>query len=220
MPDTPTVEPLQDAPATPQVESTQPPPDDATPAAQEAAPAKGLPPPLMKIPVFQALLAGAPPAVSLKLKGHEDRDDVKLITKNADTLQKAGFGFYRSMSGQFGVMFNAFHIHPQDIQAADAAGKLQAVAPDFDEINHAMSKAGRAHPLLNVQRVPTTLASPTLQAPPQASSGKLPLAPPPPPSVARKLATQRILSLNPGAPTSGPSPGAGRLQNAIMKPVI
>ena len=50
--------------------------------------------------------------------------------------------FYRSLSGQRGVMFNAMRIHPQDIQAADKAGKLlSSVAPDFDLVNHEVGKS-------------------------------------------------------------------------------
>jgi hypothetical protein len=156
----------------------------------------------------------------MRVKGAEDRDEIKMVSENKEAILGAGMGFYRSMSGQLGVIFNALKIHPQDLQAADKAGKLPVVAPDFDTINHEVSKLNLTHPIRNAQPPPAQFASPMSTAAPQAASGMLPLVPPAPASVARKLAAQRILNMQAGAPTSGPEPGAGRLLNSIMKPVV
>ena len=174
---------------------------------------------MIKVPALQALLAGAPPAVSMTLKGSEDRDEVKMLAEHKDELLKAGFAFYRSMSGDLGVMYNSLRIHPQDLQAADKQGKLRALAPDFDLVNHEVAKMGLKHPI-HFATPPTGLAAPTATTPPQAASGALPLTPPPAAAVQRKLAQARIMNLQPGAPTSGPEPGGGRLLNQVLKGVV
>ena len=209
----PVVEPVDpNAPQAPPVEPTQ----EAAGATDTPA---GLPPDLLKIPALQALVAGSPAAVSMKLKGSEDRDEVKMVSENAQGLQQAGMGFYKSLSGEYGVMFNALRIHPQDLQAADKAGKLLTLAPDFDAVNHAVSKSGLDHPALHASAPPRTPAAPTSgQSAPQMASGKY--MPPMPASAVRKLVQQRIMNMQPSAPTGGPSPGAGVLANQIMKPVI
>jgi len=213
----PAVEPLASAPPPPAtVEPTQPPASSET-----ADTGEELSPELIKIPAIQAVLAGSPPAVSMQIKGSEDREEVKLVSENKDALLASGMGFYRSLSGEIGVMFNGLKINPQDIQAADKAGKLLSVAPDFDLVNHEVSKSGTNHPVLRAGR-PGAQAAVSVYAasPPQSASGQLPLVPPAPASVARKLTAQRVMNLQAGAPTSGASPGAGRLLNSIMKPVV
>ena len=218
---TPVIEPSPQAPAAPPdavTPQTMQPTPEAPPEAPEP-PQGGLPPDLIKIPALQALLAGAPPAVSMKLKGSEDRDEVKMLAEHKDELLKAGFAFYRSMSGDLGVMFNALRIHPQDLQAADKQGKLRALAPDYDLVNHEVAKMGLRHPIHSAT-APTGLATPTSTTPPQAASGALPLTPPPAAAVQRKLAQARIMNLQPGAPTSGPEPGGGRLLNQVLRGVV
>jgi hypothetical protein len=218
MTQTPTVEPLaapQAAPTVAPSAATPPPPETPAEAAQ------GLPDELLQIPAIQGLLAGAPAAVSMKIKGSEDRDEIALISENKDAVMAAGMGFYKSMSGEIGVMFNALKISPEDLRAADKAGKLETLAPDFDKVNLEISKSGEKHPILNASAPAAQFASPaSTQTPPQAASGSLPLVPPAPASVAKKLASQRAANLTPGAPSSGASPGAGRILNSIMKPVV
>jgi hypothetical protein len=174
----------------------------------------------MQIPAIQAVFVGSPPAMSMTLKGSEDREEVKLLTESKDTLIGLGFGFYRSLDGKTGVMFNGMRIHAEDLKAADKAGKLRTIAPDFDILNHEVAKAGPAgHPVLSAKPM-TGFATPTSAAPPQAASGSLPLMPPPSAAVQRKLAQQRVMNLQPGAPTSGPVPGAGRLLNQVLKQAV
>lgn len=213
---TPIVEPVAAAPA---VQQTPPPaaPPAAPPATDEDG--DGIPDELLQIPAVQAVLAGAPPAVSMRIKGLGEREDVKSIVENKDALLGAGFAFYRSINGDLGVMFNAMRIHPEDIKAADQQGKLRQVAPDFDLVNHEVAKLGPDHPVRNAT-APSGPAAQASSAPPQSSSGQLPLMPPPPASVQRRLAQQRVMNLQPGAPTSGPAPGAGRLLNSVLKGVV
>ena len=204
-------------------QDSQTPPQEAPTASPAGAPEAGtpapLPPSLLKVPAFQGLLAGAPPALSMKVKGSEDRDEVKMVRKNAEALQEAGMGFYLSLNKEYGVIYNQLRIHPADLVAADKAGKLLVVAPDFDAVNHEVSKSGGNHPAIHatppVAAIPAAVSA---QSPPQMASGKF--SPPLPASAARKILQQRIANMQPSAPTGGPMPGAGVIANQVAKPVI
>jgi len=195
-------------------------PEQAAPATPEEA-AQGLPEELLAIPAFQGLLAGAPAALSMKIKGSDNREEIELLSKNKEAVTSAGMGFYKSLSGEIGVIFNALKISPEDLVAADKAGKLLTLAPDFDKVNHEVSKSGEKNPVLNASEpVGQYAASTAAETPPQSASGNLPLVPPAPASVAKKLAAQRVMNLKPGPPSSGSHPGAGRILNAVTKPVV
>src|ERR1035437_5582840 len=102
----PVIDPANPQAAPPDQTTANQPAPPAPPGAQpEAAAPEPLPPTLLKIPAIQALVAGSPAALSMKLKGSEDRDEVKLVTKHAQGLQQAGMGFYQSLNKEFGVMF-------------------------------------------------------------------------------------------------------------------
>jgi len=194
-------------------------PKNGAPAPAEESPdqAGALPPELMQIPVFQGLIAGQPPAVSLTIDDFEKRPEAELAIKNKDALMQAGFGFYRSLQGGQGVIFNQLYIHPEDIKQADKAGKLQEVAPPFDVVNSAISGAGAANPILTHKGPPGALPQPTGAAPPQFNA---PMMVPPPSRSQTKLAADRGKQAGAGSPTSGPAPGRGRLLNELLKPVV
>jgi len=196
-----------------------------------------LPDKLLHLPAMQALMAGNPPAVSVNIKTFEKNPAAKLISSNKDLLLQAGMGFYRSLSGSIGVIFNQMHIHPADLQAADRAGKLGLIAPSFDVVDHAVHKSGVTNPVLNQHHVPNGFKPAMLPQPPQIADETPPgMAPgatgnppapmaapsvkPPAASIQRKIMGQRVKNLSPGAPTSGSQPGAGRLMNQIMQPVV
>lgn len=188
--------------------------------------AEALPHDIVKMPTFMALIAGAPPALSARIgKGHENNPSFEVIKKHKDALQKAGFGFYKSLSGDFGVIYNSLYIHPEDILAADKAGKLQQVAPPADAVHHAIGKSGLANPVLRVSNLPGAPAQRKSLAPPQTASGMLPvpsqsLTSGPSAGVQNKTQNARLSALNASGPLTGPSPGAGRLLNQILKPVV
>ena len=217
MPDlAPVVEPIA-APA-PVVEPITPAAPEA-PEAEEAAPEAALPDALIQIPAVQAVFAGTPPAVSVKMKNTGSRQEIKTIVENKDALLEAGMGFYRSLSGELGVMFNALKVSGEDLKAADKQGTLRSLAPDFDLVNHEVSKLGIDHPAFNTAEPVGAPAAPVSAVAPQSAGGQLPLMPPPPAAVQRRLAQQRMKNLTVGAPTSGAAPGAGRILNQILKPV-
>jgi hypothetical protein len=205
-------------PTQPQAGDPSTPPVDTPPVDTPQEQAQGLPEDVLKLHPIQALIAGTPAAVSMPVKEFSKLPEAEALVKNADALKAAGFGFYRSLNHDTGVVFNALHVHPQDLQAADKAGKLESIAPPWNHVAHVISKAGLTHPALHSRGVPQSAATPTPVAPAQAGSGQLPK--PEPASAAKKQATARLLALQPGNPTSGPAPGAGRLLNSILKPVV
>lgn len=215
------------SPITPQV----PPQSQAAPAPAEEAPpedspaqAKSLPDELLRLPGMMALISGAPPALSLRIKDKDNRDDVKLISQHKDALQQAGFGLYRSLSGEFGVLFNQLFVHGADIQAADKMGKLEEIAPPADAITHAVGKSGLQNPALSGQARPTGFATQKSVGAPQSATGTLPQpqisASPASGSAQNKTQSARLKNMVVGGPTTGQAPGAGRILNTILKPVV
>lgn len=188
---------------------------DAT--AVEVAPTEApeLPDALNENPLIQAVTAGAPPAVSGSIEEFSKRPETKLLTEHRDTLFEAGFGLYRSLDGGTGVLFNQRFINGEALKQADQAGQLQQVAPPFDTVEGEISKSGLKHPSL---KPPSgqAMAQPPPPAVASATSAPAPL----PASAQRKGLTAKISNVQPGSPTSGPVPGAGRLLNNILKPVL
>jgi len=182
---------------------------------------KGIPPEVLKIPAIQALLAGAPSAVSAPIKEFESRAEGKLIVKNAPILQQAGFGMYRSLSGETGVLFNQVHMHADDLVNADKAGKLAEIAPSFDSVNDAVAKSGKDHPILKSQGVPNGFRGPSMPTPPQMNPPLAAPQPMPGPGPAQLQANRaRLANMAVGGPISGASPGSGRILNNITKSAI
>jgi hypothetical protein len=188
-----------------------------------------LPKDLVQLPVMQALMTGKPAAVSAHLKGFENREEADLFREHKKKLEQAGFGFYKSMSGHLGVLFNYFHVHPADLQAADKAGKLEQIAPPYDVVHKAVANSGHTNPVLSVNSLPQGMAQAMQQPPPQASAGIAPGQQPTPMAgpvkqasggVQRRLMNARVAAAQPGAPTSGPVPGQGRLMNTILKGIV
>ena len=211
------------SPITAPAAAPAPAPDDTVDQPEEQA--ASLPHEIVKMPTIMAMIAGAPPALSARIgKGHDDNPAFEVIRKHKDSLQKAGFGFYKSLSGDFGVIYNSLYIHPEDILAADKAGKLQQIAPPADAVRHAIGKSGLANPILRLQNVPGGPAQRKSIAPPQTASGLLPVpslsAAPASAGVQNKAQNARLSALAPSGPLTGPSPGAGRLLNQILKPVV
>lgn len=176
-----------------------------------------LPDELIQIPAMQALVAGAPPAFSDVLANFEKRPEAKIIAANKDPLMKAGFGLYRSLDGAQGVVFNQLFVSPDEIKAADQAGRLAELAPPFEELNATVAQSGPNNPVLSGGERPTGFKGGPGAAPAMPPMGS---APPPPASEQTALATKRANNMALGAPTTGPAPGAGRLLNSVLKPVI
>lgn len=231
MPDTLPVVP---APGQPPAPAAPAPDAAAAPEDNSQAPtAPQLPPDVLNIPFVQGLLAGAPVAVTDQLKAFDKKAVGKTVLENLDALQQAGFGFYKTMDGKRGVIFNQLHISPQDIVEADKAGKLHLIAPDLDQVDHEIGKSGRHNPLFKVSKVPGGVPTPASGGVAQQGSGQLPdasqgqpgaiqqaLSQPAATSTQNKLLTARLKNLQPSAPTGGPDPGQGQILNAVQKQPI
>lgn len=195
------------------------------PAGPPAAPeddSAGLSPDLVQIPAMQALLAGSPAAVSVPIAGFEKTPEGKAIVSNKDSLLDAGVAFYTSLSGDLGVMFNRMFVSDAEIKAADSAGKLAEVAPPLANVNQMVGSAGGSHPLLG-ELPPSKGFQPGTPPPitPLPDTGGGPITPASPAKkIQDKVLGAKMLATAPGSPTSGPKPGAGRLLNQILKPVI
>jgi hypothetical protein len=161
---------------------------------------------------MQALMAGSPAAVSANVEAAAQTEFGQMVTQFGPDMQRAGFGFYRSQDGNLGVVFNQLFLPPEEITKADQSGTLTEIAPPLEQVEAAMLKGDpNANPVLTAQ-TPGAPAVPTAGGvPPQAG------APAPTPS---RITTQRKQNLTAGSPTSGARPGAGRVMNEILKPVV
>lgn len=158
-----------------------------------------IPDEILQIPAFAGLLHGSPPAV---FAPREPRmPEFQAIEANAETLVEAGFGFYRPLDDSGTVIFNSQFISPEEIKLADEKGQLSTVATPASELVGAYNAefGGEAAP-----------AAPAPAAP-------VPMSGPAPAPVPGPVTTQRLKNLSPGAPTSGPAPGQGRILNGILK---
>lgn len=181
-----------------------------TPANDSAG--SGVPDEVLQIPAMQALFSGASPALSASLTAFANRPEGKLIQSNKDALMKAGMGLYRGLDGDTGVLFNQVYLSGPELQAADKAGQLSAIAPSFDSVNGEVAKSGSNNPVLNAAQ-PTGFKSAPVPAAPSA-------VPPASAGTQRQAMAARVQNLQPSGPISGPKPGAGRLLNAALTPVI
>lgn len=181
-----------------------------------ASDAGELPEEVLRLPGIQAIMAGAPPAISSPLKGFEKSEEGRLIIENKDPLMEAGMGFYRSLSGDLGVMFNQLYVNGEDIKAADKAGKLLEIAPPAEKVIQDIKKSGKNNPVMNA-KTPTGVKQAAIPVAPQNATS--PVAPAPA-SVQRKAMQARLQNMAPSAPTQGPKPGGGRLLASILKPVL
>lgn len=189
----------------------------------EAAPMEGdqgggLPDELNRIPVIQGILAGAPPAVSAPIVEFSQRPEAQLIKSHLPILQSHGMSLYRSLDGNIGVLFNQLKLSGDQLKQADQGGKLLELAPPWDEVNASVGQSGGGNPVL-AAGAPT--GPPNMPpTPPQMAQAPMSGGKPPSAAVEKKIATARLSNAQPGAPTSGPKPGAGRLVNNILKPVV
>lgn len=184
------------------------------PAPEQAPGASNLPEELVQNPVIQAVMAGSPAGVSGDIKSAQSSEFGQIIAKHSGALQEAGMRFYRSQDGKLGVMFNALKIPPEDIQAADQGGQLQQVAPPFESVEQALLSDPGSNPVLaSDDPSGAAIQGPraALPMPGRGQSGG---------ATGRQLAGDRRRNLETGSPTSGPRPGAGRILNEILKPVI
>lgn len=179
---------------------------NAAPAAPAPAPTEddggaGVPEALAKLPTFNLLLQGKPPAVWASKDS--TAPEVKVFAEHMPELAKLGFGAYITKSQPGAVLFNMAHIDPKQIVLADEKGELSAVAPPIEEVNVAIADGLKASP-------PAPAEAPMPAGAPMAA----------PTPTNKPLNTARIKNVTPGSPSSGPVPGQGRVMNSILKEAI
>lgn len=193
-----TSDPMGPEAAAPPAAPTEPAaPEDSTKSAQAE-----LPEAVLKIPAISALLAGSPPATYAA--ENSKSPELKVLEKNIDPLTKAGFGLYRTKDKSNFVLFNNLILSPEEVKKADAEGKLDSIAAPFEDLNASMSEGFKGS-----ESDGEAFATP---APPAGQ--------PPSAAAQKKTQNQRLKNVQPGGPTDGPQPGAGRVLNNILKPVV
>lgn len=194
-------------------------PANPEPESNPASPAAALPDELLQIPAIQALFAGSPPAVSAPLEDFSKRPEAKLLLSNKDALLRAGMGLYRSLGGDLGVVFNQLYLNGAELQAADKEGRLLQLAPSFDQVNQSIASSGQNNPVL-IARGPSGGAAGSPIPNPSQSASPIRSPAPLPASAQKSLTSARIKNQMLGQPSEGAKPGAGRLLNSILKPVL
>lgn len=165
-----------------------------TPANSEDT--SGLPTAILELPIFAGLLQGAPAAVWTPT-GDKSPEAVTAVKYGKD-LNKVGMFFYRDDKEKIDLLYNAQYVSPELIKEAAKKGKLKEVASPLSEVSAQLNGA-------------------------VAGGGAAPAGPggvPSPVPVDSALNTARVDNLTPGGPTSGPLPGAGRVLNNLVTPVV
>lgn len=237
---------LQDPSQTPAGPQTAPQDADIQPAASETPEAPGaakgaskdpvallksvfpnLPDDVLKIPLVQWLTMGKPAAVRIP-PGHY-YPDLKPVQTHLPALVDNGFNVYKAQSTGDVVLFNPLYMPPTELQAIDQKGKIDQMIPDYgtltgqapkemtdEEAQQQVTDGENTHRELMAKGYSASPVSvPAPVSPTAQVSG-----PPPAPAVLRGIAKARLASLNPGAPTSGPAPGQGRILNGLLTPTV
>lgn len=171
----------------------------AAPANSEPKPeTSGLPTEVLELPIFAGILSGAPAA--LWTPTGDKSIEATTAVKNQKALGNAGIFLYRDKPSKLDLIFNAQFISKELIDKAAEKGKLKEVASNLAETVASLNGTGAA---------------------PEAGGGALPAAGSPSSvPVDSSLNTARVNALQPGGPTSGNFPGAGRTLNEITKSVV
>jgi len=178
----------------------------AKPATETPAPdeASELPEEVLKLPVINSLMSGAPPAVYAP--SDAKIPEIAIIDKYSKELMGAGFAAYGTADGANTVLFNQLFVTSDEIKAADEAGTLLGqLAVPYEELaaGYEGAKLKEGEEPSEVQTVPAG----GMPAPASSATDK-------------KLTTARLQNVAIGSPTSGPAPGQGRILNSALKPVV
>lgn len=180
-----------------------------------------LPAEVKSVPVVEWLSVGEPPAI--RVEPGQYFPELEPLAKNLPETLKAGLDLYKAQNGD-SVFFNPLFMSEQELQLADQEGKLEQLVPSYSELSGStpqeVSPEKFDELLRTSEDVQSRLHSLTTpedmekEPAPAASAAVRPATTPEP------VTTQRVKALQPGAPTSGPAPGAGRLLNAIIRKAV
>jgi hypothetical protein len=189
-----------------------------------------LPPKVAAIPAIKGLEVGAPPA--FRISPGEIYPSLEPLIDNIDKVLEAGLDVMELPNGD-SVVYNPALIDKEEIALAAQTGKLEQMIPDYGSVSGESPSTNESEInrfLKKLEKVPGKLArlqndeEPVSGTPAGAPLGAAPppplSIPPPPPSTTSSIQRQRLQGLVPGGPTSGPSPGSGRILNALLRPTI
>jgi len=211
--------------ATPQnMRSTLPEEAAATPAPSSIPDAGKLeiPDALKSNKAFKDVLTGAIPGVVVAAGQYYP--SAGPAVKHMEDVLKLGLDFYFAYDNST-ALFNPAKITEQELQAADKAGKLNQVLPDYGVLTGEKPEAPPANGAANGAPAGSPSA-PTLGAEAPAPTNQPGAAalnasvPPPDPKILSQLNMARIKNVTPGSPSSGPVPGSGRVLTGLLKPAI
>lgn len=183
-----------------------------------------LPQEVKGVPLVEWLAVGEPPAV--RIESGQYFPELEPLGKHLPEVIKGGLDVYKAQSGDT-VFFNPLFISEQELQVADQEGTLPQAVPSYSELSG--SKPQQMTPekfdeLLNqsedLQIRLKELSTPGDEVEEPEPAAEPSAIPQSPAMLQNNLAAQRARQLIPGAPTSGPSPGAGRLLSGILKKAI
>lgn len=167
-----------------------------------------LPDAVLQIPAMSALLQGAPPA--LYAPADAKYPELSALNEHAKELTNAGIAAMTTKDGSKIVLFNALYVKPEEIKAADEAGTLDQIAVPYEQVKAEFEGAA--------VKPDGAASAPEASAAPSAPPG--PSGSPPSAAAEKKMANARLKNVTPGTPTSGPTPGQGRIQSGIAKSAI
>lgn len=213
-----------ESPQTPETATNQPSADSGSPVAalKEAFP--HLPESALKIRAVQQVLVGNPPG--FRVPPGYFYPDLKPLQTHMPELLKGGLRIYKAESTGDAVFHNPVLLPTEELKAIDAAGKLDQYIPEYGQMTgqlptelsdeEAMKEFADSEDthrrIVAAGMVPTGSAG--------GSQTPQPSAPPAPAAVQNRIAASRSAALQPGAPSSGPAPGGGRILNGLLKTAV
>ncbi len=181
-------------------------------------PGSDLPTEVRSNPVVKQVLVGSVPGVLFRPGVYYPK--AAKLGKHIEDLMDVGMDFYKAFDSSF-VFFNPRSVTEAQLRKADEEGQLAALVPDYEVISGeapGTPPEGWAEELAGVNtESASTMLPGTQKTTPMANASP---AGAPTGAEDAKLAAARAKNLLPGAPTTGPRPGAGRVLNNLAKPVV
>ena len=165
-------------------------------------PQDSLPPAVSKNPAVALILEQKIPGVLFPANVDYPRGDE--LSQHAQTLIDIGLGVYIDKQ-QNSVVFNPVVVSVEEVEKAGEAGELEQLFPEYGKLTGETPTNSSAAPMNSASVLPP---SPSGAIPKQTASA------------ANSTNNARLKNMTPGAPTSGPFPGAGRVVNTLAKRAV
>lgn len=204
--------------ANPQGAVTEPMPEEKTQGGKPPKVFEELPDSVADLQVVQWISMGKPPAA--RVGPGEFYPELEPLEENLVEVIDAGLGVFQAQSGDT-VLYNPLFVKEEELQTADAEGKLDLVAPTYgeltgkspQEIDDKTAKRLDKHAKNNMQKLSAGASTSDRAAKPAQPSTPVSKLPP---GAQEKLVGAQTNKSNLNSPTSGPRPGGGRILNSIL----